>query len=158
MGLFGWVVLALKVAVLALFVRLMFAARRREWQRPAGDHFRVLMAIAFFLLVSQTVWEHYLTFLFPMLVYCLAMRPALGSGFNRLVVAIILLSIGQNLIVANVVRDLFAFDSLGALMAIGLLKSGPLLCTAVLLTRYRSELLDSYAGAAWQAFPTTAPR
>lgn len=157
-GLFGWALLALRVAVLVLFVRLMLAARRYEWRRPAGDHFRVLMAIAFFLLISQTVWEHYLTFLFPMLVYCLAMRPVLGSGFNRLVVAIIVASIGQSLIVVNVIRNVFAFDSLVALLAIGLLKSGPLLCTVALLTRYRRELLDSYAGAAWQAFSSAAPR
>jgi hypothetical protein len=136
----------------------MIEARRRDWRRPASDHFRVVTAITFFLMISQTVWEHYLSFLFPLVTYCLAMRPVFGVGFNRVVVAMVLLSIGQNLVIVNAVSNTFELESLPTLLAIGLIKSGPLLGTAVLFTWYRRELLDSYADRAWLAFSTPAPR
>src|SRR5262249_5356295 len=79
------------------------------------------------LLLSQTVWEHYLAVLFLPLAYLVAVRHHLGRSAVSLIWAIFFLSIWQNLIIVNVLRDSFRWESFAALLAVGLLKGGLLL-------------------------------
>ncbi len=141
--------LGVKAFVLATCGYLLWLSHSRKRSEAARRHFDFLLAIAFCLLISQTVWEHYLAALFPLLIYVIAARRQFGGAAMALVVAIILLSIGQNLIFVNFLRFNFSFDSRFDLTLIGLFKSAPLLLTLGFLCRYYREMLRSYDAPAW---------
>jgi hypothetical protein len=141
--------LGTKLLVVAGFVYLMFKSRRQQWSPVARRHFNFLMAVSFCLLISQTVWEHYLSVLFLLLTYVVATSEHFSRRALILVGAIFVLSIGQNLIFINFLRYNFSFDSVPALLLIGLFKSGPLLLTLIFLWRHHEELFQSYARQRW---------
>jgi hypothetical protein len=116
-----------------------------------------MLAIAFFLLWSPTLWEHYLTVLFPLLAYIVASREQFSGRARALVSVIFLLSLGQNLILMDWLRGRFAFDSAVTLTGIALLKSGPLWLTLILLWRHYPDVFRSYSVPAWAAIPAVAP-
>jgi hypothetical protein len=80
------VIPAVKLIVLAAAGVLL--ASSRQWVAPARRHFAFLVALAFALLTSDTVWEHYLAFLFPLLCYIVASRRQFGREALALVAAI----------------------------------------------------------------------
>jgi len=151
--------LGVKALVLATFGYLSWMSRARKWPRTwplkwpdaARRHFDFLLAITFCLLISQTVWEHYLAALFPLLAYILAARRQFNAGALALVGAIILLAIGQNLILINFLRAHFSFDSRPELVLIGLFKSAPLLLTLIFLWRHYREMFKSYDASLWSS-------
>jgi hypothetical protein len=147
----GWL---LKATTLGTAVYLALQARRQPWQPAARRHFHFMLAIIFFLLWSTTLWEHYLALLFPFLAYLVASRDHMRPSALALVGAIFILSLAQNLILMHWLRDRFAFDALGPLMAVVLVKSGPLWLTLVLLWRHSPELFRSYAAPDWAADST----
>jgi len=55
------------------------------------------------------------------------------------------------LIIVNVLRGSFRWESFAALLAVGLLKSGPLLLFLILLVRHRAAVWATYALPAWAA-------
>jgi len=145
---------ALKAGVLGTFVYVTVKSRARAWPDAARRHFDVLMATAFFLLFSQTLWEHYLTVLFLLLTYVVANHQHFSRGALALVAAIFVLSFGQNLIFIHFLQTRFAFESVYALLGIALFKSGPLLLTLIFLWRHYRELFHSYTTPAWtEALP-----
>jgi hypothetical protein len=123
------------------------------------------MAVAFCLLLSPTVWEHYLAALFVPLAYLVAVRHRLGRPAVALIWAVFFLAIWQNLVVVNMIRDSVRWDSFPTLLSAGLLKSGPLLLFLLLLVRHRAALFATYTTPVWgavaisaasDALPTTA--
>jgi Glycosyltransferase family 87 len=140
---------AMKLMALATVVYLTIASRRHIVSPAGRRHFDFLTAIAFFLLWSATLWEHYLAVLFPLLAYVVAAREYFSRRALVLVALIFVLSIGQNLIFTMYLRDHFLFESLWSSVGIALYKSGPLLLTAIFLWRHHGELYGSYSSPAW---------
>ncbi|MGH8064817.1 MAG: glycosyltransferase family 87 protein [Candidatus Entotheonellia bacterium] len=141
--------LGIKIMVSVMFAYIIRISRGEKWSPRARNQFDFLIAVLFCLLISQTVWEHYLALLFPFLIYIAASQRHFSYGARALLVAIFIVSIGQNLIFVNFLRTHFTFDTTVELFAIGLFKSGPLLLTLILLWRYRRELFQSYRAHAW---------
>jgi len=150
------VVTAGKLLVLLFGVVVFVQSRTQAWAPAARRHFDFLMAVSFCLLLSQTVWEHYLAALFLPLAYLVAVRQRLGRQAVALVWAIFFLSVWQNLIIVNVLRDSLRSESLTALWAAGVLKSGPLLLFLLLLVRCRAGVFATYATPVWAAAPVPA--
>ncbi len=143
----------LKAVVLATVGYLILKSRGLNWALAARRHFHFMLAVAFFLLWSPTLWEHYLAVLFPFLAYLVASRDHFSGQARALIALIFLLSLAQNLILMDWLRGRFAFDSAWQLTSIALLKSGPLWLTLVLLWRHHRELFRSYAAPAWLSIP-----
>jgi len=140
-------ILLVKLAVVALFAVLAWRARRLP--SPARWHALFLLSVLFALLVSPIVWEHYLALLFIPLAYLLAVRSELDKPSLWAMGLIFLFAIGQNLVLVMWLETTFTFDSAPELVAIGLLKSAPLLLTLILLRPRQGGLLGSYAHTAW---------
>ena len=128
---------------------LLAKSRNSAIPEAARRHFDFLTAVVFCLLVSQTVWEHYLAMLFPLLAYTAASRHYFGRGALALTGAIFMLAAWQNLILINFLSASFNFNTLPELALIGLCKSAPLWLTAIFLWRHHREIFDSYAAPAW---------
>jgi len=107
------------------------------------------MAVSFWLLISQTLWEHYLTMLFIPLIYVVAVRRWFPPAARYLVGTICALCLGQNLILMELLWTRVAIRSVAALIAIGLFKAAPLLLTLLLLWRYHRSLFASYTAPEW---------
>lgn len=139
----------IKAIVIGIFVIIMVKSRSEEWSHAARSHFDFLMAICFGLLISQTVWEHYLSVLFLPLVYITASHREFSMKAKVLVGTIVFLAMGQNLIFINYLRYQFSFQTVPQLLGICLFKSGPLLLTLFFLWRFQGELFNSYNSGAW---------
>jgi hypothetical protein len=143
---FAALTIALQISVIIGVLWLTVRAHRQHWSAPAMRHFDANVAILLFLWWSRTVWEHYLAVLFVPLLYIVANPARFSRGARGVVMAIVGLSLFQNLIFTTWLRS-FGVASLPALLAVALLKTGPLLLTMFLVMRYQRELFDSYA--AW---------
>ena len=130
----------LKVLVLGVFIWLALRSRRQEWTPPQRRHFNFLLATSFCLLLSQVVWEHYLATLFLPLACLIAAGPALTRPARRLLAAIFVAALFQNLILVMFFRSHVAIESNGALLVVSLVKSGTLLLYLIWLVRYRDLL------------------
>lgn len=148
-----WTTLGIKLLVLAIFGLLYRESRREKWREEARRHFCFMTAIAFSLMISQTVWEHYLAMIFPLLAYVVAARRHFSTFARGLIGAVFLLAIGQNLILVNLLRYRFSIASIPELILIGLFKSGPLLLILVFMWCYRHEVFRSYAAPEWNPAP-----
>ena len=155
--LLGGLTYGVQAAALAGVSYLTVKSRSERWPAGARRHFDFVMAITFFLLWSVTLWEHYLAVLFLPIVYVVASRQYFSKGALDLVAAIFVLSVGQNLILTDFLRAHFAFDSLAALLGIGLFKSGPLILMAIFLWRHHQELFRSYGAPAWERGASMQP-
>ena len=143
-------VMLLKLAIMLTFAWMYWQSRQQNLARAAQRHFDFLMAVTFCLLFSQTVWEHYLAVLFLLLAYVVAVVRQFSFSAKALLTAIFALSLFQNIMVVNVVNSRFGFDSVPELIAVGLLKSGPLWLTLVFVIRHRQELFQSYLASQWE--------
>lgn len=140
---------AIQLGVAALCATVLWKARSHRLGAAAARHFRFLLSVIFFLLVSRTVWEHYLAVLFLPLAYIVACRRAFGGPALRLVAAIFAFALGQNLIVVSFLRDQWSFESLPGVLLVCAFKSAPLLLTLLFVWRHHEEWLRSYATRAW---------
>ena len=107
------------------------------------------MAVCFCLLITQTVWEHYLSALFLLLAYVLAAQQHFSRPAIILVGAVFLLALGQNIIFIDFLRSHYNFDSAAELLFVGLFKSGPLILAWIFLWRHYEEIFRSYGGEGW---------
>lgn len=140
----------LRIAVIALFVVMFRASHRQEWPQAARRHFEFLMALCFWLLASQLIWEHYLAALFVPLGYFVARRDAFSRSVRILVAAIFALAIGQNLILVQYVSARLQPETTFTLAVAGLLKAGPLVLLLVLLSWFQREIFASYRSSVWR--------
>jgi hypothetical protein len=140
---------SVKLAVVLMFASIVRTSHRQEWPAPARRHFEFLMGVSFWLLVSQTIWEHYLAMLFIPLIYIVAARRWFPQAAHYLLAAIFVLCLGQNLVLVQLLDARLEIRSVVGLIAIGLLKAGPLLLTLILLWRYRTSLFAAYTAPEW---------
>ena len=140
---------ALKTSVVLTLAWFGWQARRASWTASARRHLCFLLMLVFYLVFSPTVYEHYLSLLFPFLIFIVASASSFSRQALTLVAVIFALSIAQNLILINWVRYGFEIDSLAELLFVALVKGAPLILTMVLLWRHRDEVLQSHATPAW---------
>lgn len=146
----GIPVAMVKLTMLALFGWLHWQSRKQDWPTAARRHFDFLMAVTFCLMISQTVWEHYLAVLFLPLAYLAAVHRQLSPVAQILLAVIFVMSLGQNIVLTNALGARFGFSSIPALVVVGLLKSSPLWLTLILLIRHRREIFQTYFAPQWQ--------
>lgn len=139
----------MQLAAVVLVAWLTLRTRRAGLPRPADRHAMVMLSLFLFLLMSKTIWEQYLELLFPPLVYALATREHLGAGARRIVFAICGFCVLQNVMFWAAIRAQ-GIESLSGLMVIAIVKTAPLLLTAVLLVRHWGEWLETYRLPAWR--------
>lgn len=142
--------LGLQAAVAVTVAALLVQGLRRPWPERARRHFQVLVALAFFLLVSRTVWEHYLALLFPLLSFLVARERRLGGAARSILVAVFVFCLGQNVLFTDLLRQHLQPLPAVATLALALLKSAPLYLTWALLWWHRETLLESYDTGAWR--------
>ncbi len=139
----------LKITAVLTTAVLTLKSRSQMWSTKASLHFRFVMSVVFFLLFSQTVWEHYLSFLFLLLAYMIAFRRYFCRSTHLMLAMIFILCLGQSLIVVTFLREHFLFDSIPELLLIGFFKSAPLFLTLVLLLARFREFYQSYTAKEW---------
>ncbi|MHC4594399.1 MAG: glycosyltransferase 87 family protein [Planctomycetota bacterium] len=139
----------IKALIVGTFIFIFLKSRTQALSQEAKNHFHFLMGVVFFLLISQTIWEHYLSVLFLLLIYVVASYEKFSRGAITLIGGILFLAIGQNLIFINFLRYQFSFDTIPAILFICLLKSGPLILTLLFLWRHHGELFQSYGSQVW---------
>jgi hypothetical protein len=146
----GWiapVAAVVRVATVAVFAVLWIHARRAGMTAAGTRNYVALMSLAFFLLVSETVWEHYVMVLFIPATYVLARRALFPAGAVRVMLGAVVLSAAQNLYLALTIERLLRIDSIPEIIAVGLYKSGPLLLLGWFLIRYHGEFVKSQPAA-----------
>lgn len=119
--------LAIKLAVVGTTVVLAVLASRQLWAPARRRLFTFLLAISFCLLISQVVWEHYLAVLFIPLSFLVVCWPWLTRGERVHLLVILALCALQNLVLVSFFRDHVPIRSHLGLLAVSLVKAGPLL-------------------------------
>jgi hypothetical protein len=149
----AWVSLAIaaKTSAVALTIWLYRGARAAIPTLYARRFFVATIGAFLALTFSTVVWEHYLSYMFILLAIAAAARREFPNGALALVAAILVLSVGQNVIVVLFLRDLFRFDTMLEQALIAQFKGLPLLLTVVLVLRYRSALYRAFALPGWRA-------
>jgi hypothetical protein len=132
-----WVLKTIVILTLAWFA---WQTRGSTWTVRARRHFCFLLMMVFSLVWSPTVYEHYLSLLFPFLIFIIVSAPSFSRQALTLVALIFVFSLAQNLIVVNWIRYGLKIDSLPELLLVALVKSAPLLLTMGLMWRHRGEL------------------
>lgn len=134
----------LKLVVILTFFRVIIRSQARHWTESARRHFHFLMATLFFLLITQTVWEHYLMILFLFLSYVVSRSGLFAGGPLFLIRSIFFFCLFQNIILIDFFRARIMVESIPGLLLIGLLKSAPLLLTLLFLWKYDRQMYRSY--------------
>jgi hypothetical protein len=147
--LFTALVFLIKTVVLVTIVFLVLRSRAQRWTVAARRHFTFVVSILFFLWWSMTLWDHYLELLFIPLIYLVASDQWFSRRARILIGAMFLLSLGQNLIFVSWLRSHIESDWRSLLLAVTVLKAGPLLVMLTFVWRHYPELFDSYAAPAW---------
>jgi hypothetical protein len=161
LGAGGWfpgaLLIGIKVFVLATFVRLLIRSRREPWTPERRRLFVYLMAISFCLLISRVVWEHYLSILFIPLAFLLAGFPAMTRTARVHLGTIFALSLLQNLVLVHFFRTHVPLTSSAALLAVSLVKAGPLLLYLAFLWMHEAVLFRLVATLVPAAQPAERP-
>jgi Glycosyltransferase family 87 len=139
--------LALRAAVVASGAALFWRSFRDPLSPDQRRLVRFLLSLTFCLLVSNVVWEHYLSILFIPIAFLLAAAPRLDRKAQWHLGAVLALAIFQNLILVLYVRDHVHLNSTPALLAVSLIKAGPLLL-ALGFVWFRRDLVFRLAAAA----------
>lgn len=138
---------AVRVAVLALFMVVMWRSRAERLEANARNHFNFLMAIAFFCLTAQIIYEVYLSFLLIPLMYVMATKRLFSPMAGRLVTAIVALCLLQNIVWVDLFRHFVEMTTVPQLIAIGLFKSLPSLLLLWFIAVFGGELAHSHTDA-----------
>jgi hypothetical protein len=133
---FDLVALAIKLGVVVTIATIFWRARSWPFTSSARHHFGFVMSLAFFILISQTLWDHYLAVLFPLLISLVVFWPKLGAELRVLIASIFVACLGQSQIVIALLASWFTFDSPLALTAVVLFKSAPIWLLWTLLIRH----------------------
>jgi hypothetical protein len=139
----GRIALLARLATAALLVYLWWRDGRGRLSGAAQRNYVALMSLSFFLLVSETIWEHYVTVLFIPATYVLARRQQFSRAAVQTILAALILSAAQNLYFALTLDRVFVIDSTIEVLLVGLYKSGPLLLLIWFLARYHREFVAS---------------
>jgi len=141
----------LKLSVVASIGYFILQARKFNWQTTARRHFHFLIALSFFFLFSQTIWEHYLSILFIVLIYLTIISLNNNRDATILIGAIFFFSLGQNLILINLLRRHFEFATVPKLLLAGLFKSAPLILLYIFWWKFRKHIYQAYHSPVWHS-------
>ena len=141
---FNIIVLLTKTAVVATFIYLVRRMRSRLAGPQERAHFAFLLAILFFLLFSQTLWEHYLSFLFIPLACLLAVPQCFERLHGWLLALLIAVMPLQNLIVVRLLQSRFDLDTLTGLLPVLIIKTLPLWLAWYMLLKYNDNIMCFY--------------
>ena len=147
-GLGQWASLGGKLAVVATFVVVVVKSRAAVLTAASRRHLEFVLAILFFLLISQTVWEHYLALLFVFLLDVTARARSFPAPAIRVVAAVFLCSLGQNIALMKPLGEMAESlpPAVTGLIVLG--KCAPLLLTWWFLGRgWYSGYLNENGGA-----------
>ncbi len=133
-----------KLGVVASFAWVVFRTRPRLAERHALAHFNFLLAIMFFLLVSQTLWEHYLSLMFIPLVFLLVPRTQKNTSLTWMGLVFAASLPLQNIIIIQLLQYLFALDSITLLTPLMLLKTAPLWLGWIFVLRHHEWFISIY--------------
>ena len=148
------------IVVMGALVRLgaasvftwLYARHRLRIPSVSGRrHLDFHIAVTSCLLIMPVIWEHYLALLFIPLSYCLAIQHLLPRKAAYMLALIFLASIMQNVNVIMWLDTSITIDTPAGLFFAGLLKSAPLVLTALLLAVYHRDVIDSYFSPEWQS-------
>ncbi len=121
----------------------------------AGDGerrlFAVLVGVLLALTFSNVLWEHYLSYIFILYAMVAATRRQFPRPALALIAAIIVLSIGQNVVLVMAARSVFGFDTQLEQTLIAQFKSLPLLITTIFVLAYRQQLYAALSMPGWRA-------
>lgn len=81
--------LVMKISVIATFALIYVKTRNRLPTEETKAHFTFLLSVLFCLLISQTVWEHYLSFLFLPLAFLVVSYKHLDPQVRWMIIAIV---------------------------------------------------------------------
>jgi hypothetical protein len=144
---------AAKLIVLACFVLVVSESRSRNWPLAARRHFQFVMAVTFSLVISSSIWEHYLSMLFILFAYLAVVSRHFSRQTRVLAGAAFFLAAWQNWKFVRLLNGFFQPTSFFELLLFGFLKTSPLLVIMLLLLRYHEELFGSYETEEWRHFP-----
>lgn len=118
----------------------IFAFRR--WRAGLTDEsdrraFEVFGAAVFALLLANTVWEHYLTYLLPLWAWGVARAVRLEAWVRWTFLTILALCPLQNIVVIDALRATLAFESAGSNLLMAVLKALPLYLVLLLVWKAR---------------------
>lgn len=135
----------IQIGLVAFVIATIFllTLRLRRLEGEAGRHAAFLLAISFCLLIMRVVWEHYLSVLFIPLAFLLANWPRHSAAAKTHLLVIFALAVLQNLILVMFVWSHLSIQSTPALLAVSLVKAGPLLGYLGFLLWRRDAVLDA---------------
>jgi hypothetical protein len=153
-GVYHLVARGIRLLGLGVLLWVAFARRQMSWSDGGRRRVDYLLAAGFALLLSQVVWEHYLTVLFLPLILLVPRRAELPEGARRLLWGSFALCLLQNLILVLWARDhVPALRVLPGMALAVLLKSGPLLLLLLLLLRYHLDIFRVVGNAPLRSAP-----
>lgn len=141
--------IVLRIAGIASLGLVAWRSWRMGWAAPARAHFVWIAALLFTTILAQTVWEHYLMILFPLVAHWIASEGSGGPALRRLITTLVLACLLQNIIVTQWLDANFDFDSLLTLAGILVAKSAPVWLAWWIACRHHARWSDSYARGAW---------
>jgi hypothetical protein len=142
--------LGIRGALVAMCVWVFVRSRCWTWSTPARLHFSFMMALLIWVFFTHIVYEAYLTFVFVVLAYWIAVQPALGRPATRWLVALVASCFIQNIIWVDAIRPFVAGPSVPGLVVLGLIKGAMVILLAVWVVRFHRRWFETYRDPIWR--------
>jgi hypothetical protein len=149
----GFLLGVLKLGVTGTLGWIFLKNRTRFPTTETRSHFGFLLALLFFLLISQTVWEHYLAVLFIPIVFLVASFRHLDMTARWLMAGIVVTLPLQNLIAIQLLQSWVSFDTAWTLAPVIVAKTAPLWIAWLVVWRYHGDMIASYRAVSAKAEP-----
>jgi putative flippase GtrA len=120
-------------------------------------HFAWIIAAILPMMITPVVWAHYLSVIFPAIAFVMATRQHFPPHARALVAAMVIASIGQNLIFVLAMIDLTGMDQVFEKVSMGIFNSLPLWLTLALFVFYRRSFVAAYQSMEFATIENVAP-
>ncbi|HNS86680.1 MAG TPA: GtrA family protein [Parvularculaceae bacterium] len=133
------------IALIALYLR----AWRGGMAESPRLHLAWMLAAILPVMATPIVWAHYLSVVFLLVAFIIAMRREFAKPALYLLAALVVFSVGQNLIFILKIVAITGMDGQGEQIAMGLFKSVPLWLTLALFVAYGRSIINAYRTPSW---------
>lgn len=140
---------AIRAGAALSLIFVFVAAARSGIAVQARRHFAWMIAAILPMMATPVVWAHYLSVLFLPVAFALAMQRHFPRPAMALIAAIVLLSVGQNLIIILEIVRLTGMDQPIEQIGMGVFKSLPLWLTLAFLLLHRRAVFSAYRAPGW---------